>query len=66
MARQPKPPEHRMDKDVRIPLTAMQKQRLMQAASETPEGFAAWARRVLLQASDELLAARSVQKKPKA
>lgn len=40
-----------MDTDLRIPLTSEQKQLIADATRDEPEGMAAWARAVLLQAA---------------
>lgn len=53
MARPAKEPHLRMDIDLRVPVTAEQKQRIMDAIADEPEGFAAWARAVLLRAADQ-------------
>jgi hypothetical protein len=42
-----------MSIDLRIPVTAEQKRRIMEAIADEPAGFAAWARQVLLQAAQE-------------
>jgi hypothetical protein len=42
-----------MDIDLRIPVTADQKRRIMEAVADEPGGFAAWAREVLLRAAQE-------------
>lgn len=41
--------------DIRIPLTKDQKKVITDATREMPDGMAAWARGVLLQAAEELL-----------
>lgn len=51
MARPPKEPHLRMGIDLRIPVTPEQKQAIMDAVTDEPDGFAAWARRVLLEAA---------------
>lgn len=53
MGRPPKDPSLRMDTDLRIPVTAEQKKFIMDAVAREPDGFAAWARGVLLQAAKE-------------
>ncbi len=58
MARPRKNGRLRMDTDLRIPVTSEQKQLIQEATSEEPEGMAAWARGVLLQAAREVLARR--------
>jgi hypothetical protein len=40
-----------MDTDLRIPLTSEQKQLITDATRDEPEGMAAWARAILLQAA---------------
>ena len=40
-----------MNIDLRIPVTADQKRRIMEAVADEPGGFAAWAREVLLRAA---------------
>jgi hypothetical protein len=40
-----------MSIDLRIPVTAEQKQAIMAAVADEPEGFAAWARGVLMSAA---------------
>ena len=51
MARPKKDPALRMDTDVRIPVTAEQKAVIVQATADNPQGMAAWARAVLLEAA---------------
>ncbi len=46
----------RMDTDLRIPMTTEQKQVIVEATSDEPEGMAAWARSVLLQAARKKIA----------
>lgn len=46
----------RMDTDLRIPVTTEQKQVITEATADEPEGMAAWARAVLLQAATRKLA----------
>ena len=53
MARPPKQPHLRMSIDLRIPVTAEQKQKIMDAVADEPAGFAAWARQVLLRAAEK-------------
>jgi hypothetical protein len=48
MARPPKDPSLRMDTDIRIPVTIDQKQLILDAIADDPNGLAAWAREVLL------------------
>lgn len=59
MARKPKDPALRMDMDVRIPVTAEQKQLLADAVADEPSGLAAWAREVLLEAARKKLAKKN-------
>jgi len=56
MARPHKDPELRMDTDLRVPMTSAQKQLLDDATADEPEGKAAWARAVLLDAAKKKLA----------
>lgn len=51
MARPRKNGRLRMDTDLRIPVTSEQKQLIQEATSEEPEGMAAWARAILLEAA---------------
>lgn len=53
MARPPKEPHLRMNTDLRIPVTAEQKQEIMAAVADDPMGFAAWAREILLRAAEK-------------
>jgi hypothetical protein len=46
----------RMDTDLRIPLTSEQKARIVEATKDEPEGMAAWARAILLDAAKRKLA----------
>jgi hypothetical protein len=48
----------RMDTDLRIPVTREQKALIQDATSDEPEGLAAWARAVLVEAARRKLAAR--------
>jgi hypothetical protein len=45
----------RMDTDLRVPLTMQQKKLLDEATMDEPEGKAAWARAVLLEAAKRKL-----------
>ena len=45
-----------MDTDLRIPLTSEQKQLIVEAVKDEPEGMAAWARAILLDAAKRKLA----------
>jgi len=56
MARPVKEPHLRMNIDLRIPVTAEQKEKLMAAVADNPNGFAAWAREVLLRAAEKRVA----------
>ncbi len=56
MARPPKKPELRMDKDLRIPVTADQRTTINRAAEIAGKDMAAWAREVLLKAAAKQLA----------
>jgi len=51
MARPRKAGSLRMDTDLRIPLTSEQKQLIVEATKDEPEGMAAWARAILLAAA---------------
>jgi hypothetical protein len=55
MARPRKDPALRMDNDLRIPVTADQKELIAQAVADDPGGLAAWARQVLIQAAQRRL-----------
>jgi hypothetical protein len=56
MARPPKKPELRMDKDLRIPVTIDQHRTVSRAAEAAGKDMAAWAREVLLKAAARQLA----------
>ena len=45
-----------MDSDIRIPVTSEQKRLIREATSHEPEGMAAWARLVLMDAAKRRLA----------
>ena len=65
MARPPKDFHLRMDTDLRIPVTMEQKKTILLAIANEPEGFAAWARRTLLSAAEQMLIKQeSHQQKP--
>jgi hypothetical protein len=51
MPRSKKPKALRLSFDLRIPVTAEQRKVIMNAVSDEPTGFAAWARTVLLEAA---------------
>lgn len=51
-----------MDTDLRIPMTAEQKQVVAEAISDEPSGMAAWARAVLLEAARKKLSKKHGQK----
>jgi hypothetical protein len=54
-----------MNIDLRIPVTAEQKQRIMEAVADEPDGFAAWAREVLLRAAQAKTAAAATKREDK-
>lgn len=56
MARPRKAGKLRMDTDLRIPMTSEQKQIIDQATANEPEGKAAWARAILLEAAKRRIA----------
>jgi hypothetical protein len=56
MSRPRKEGRLRMDTDLRIPVTREQKQLIAEATREEPEGMAAWARAVLLDAARNRIA----------
>jgi hypothetical protein len=62
MARPFKPKDQLMNADLRIPVTADQKQRVMEAAQMDGSEVAAWLRPVILRAVDERLAKRKTRK----
>jgi hypothetical protein len=43
----------RMDKDIRVPVTAEQKKIIEKAVANEPAGMAAWVREVVLKAAEE-------------
>ena len=47
-----------MDTDLRIPVTSEQKALIVEATSDQPEGMAAWARAVLIDAAKKKVARR--------
>jgi len=53
-----------MDIDLRVPVTADQKQRIMLAVADEPGGFAAWARDVLLAAAAAKVSSEKRKAKP--
>jgi hypothetical protein len=59
MARPPKEPRLRMTTDLRIPVTAEQKQLISDAVADEPDGMAAWARQVLIDAAKDRISQRS-------
>jgi hypothetical protein len=63
MARPRKDPALRMDTDLRIPLTSEQKAVITDAVQDEPEGMAAWARAVLLDAAKRKLTKNKTGKK---
>lgn len=56
MPRPKKKPGTVMDRDIRIPVTAEQKDRLKKAAELNGTDLTAWARPILLRAADRVLA----------
>jgi hypothetical protein len=52
----------RMDTDLRIPLTSEQKALIDDATSDEPQGKAAWARALLLEAARRKIAKRAGEK----
>lgn len=56
MARPPKKPEQRMDVDLRIPVTAAQKDLVQQAAMAAGMDMASWARPILHEAAKREIA----------
>jgi hypothetical protein len=61
MARRPKNPKLRMKHDLRIPMTEDQKQMIVEATDDEPDGMAAWARGLLLEAARQKLSNREQQ-----
>jgi hypothetical protein len=59
MGRPRKDDSLRMDTDLRVPMTREQKLLLDQATSDEPQGKAAWARTVLLEAARKKVANRT-------
>lgn len=55
MARPPKDPKLKMETDLRIPVTIDQKVLILEAIKDEPNGLAAWARTVLLDAAKKKL-----------
>jgi hypothetical protein len=51
-----------MDSDVRVPVTAEQKELLNEAVADEPGGLAAWARAVLLEAAKRKIAKRDTRR----
>lgn len=51
-----------MDTDLRIPLTSEQKQVIANATADEPEGMAAWARAILLDAAKRKVAKAGAEK----
>jgi hypothetical protein len=47
-----------MSIDLRIPVTAEQKQLIQEAVADDPDGFAAWAREILLTAAQARISKR--------
>lgn len=59
MARPPKEPRLRMDVDLRIPLTAEQKQLVAEAANLDQSDVATWVRPIIVQAARERVAKKA-------
>ena len=59
MARTKKDPALLMEHHLRIPVTAEQRRMILDAVSDEPSGFAAWARAVLLEAAKKKLEKQS-------
>jgi hypothetical protein len=55
----------RMDTDLRIPMTSEQKAIVAEATANEPEGMAAWARAILLDAAKEKLMATARKSRQK-
>jgi hypothetical protein len=53
MARPIKKASLRMNKDIRVPVTAEQKKIIEKAVANEPAGMAAWVREVVLKAAEE-------------
>ena len=62
MARPPKNPDLRMNKDLRIPVTEAQRALVNRGAAEVGMDMAAWARPILLEAAKREIAKRNVKK----
>jgi hypothetical protein len=60
MPRPKKDPAMRMDTDLRVPMTAEQKKLLDEATKDEPQGKAAWARIVLIQAAERKIRAKKL------
>jgi hypothetical protein len=65
MARPRKDGRLLMDTDLRIPMTTEQKALISEATSGEPEGMAAWARAVLLEAAKRKIAKSASRKEAK-
>ena len=63
MARPRKDGRLRMDTDMRIPLTSEQKALIDGATADEPEGKAAWARAILLEAARKKIAKRELSRR---
>jgi len=61
MARPLKAADQKRDQDLRIPVTAKEKERIIAACG--PDGLAAWARGILLLAADAQLEAQKTPRK---
>lgn len=66
MARPKKDPAMRMDTDLRIPFTSEQKEIIVEATKDEPEGMASWARSLLLSAAKQKIAMRKGNESEKA
>jgi len=62
MGRKAKDPALKMSTDLRIPVTEAQKEVILQAVADDPDGMAAWARGVLLQAAETRIAQTDAKK----
>jgi hypothetical protein len=65
MARPPKDPALRMSADLRIPVTATQKQLVADAMAALGAEFAGWARTLILDAAKDVLNERNAKKPSK-
>jgi hypothetical protein len=65
MGRQRKDPALRMSIHLRVPVTPEQQQIILDATSDEPNGFAAWARTVLLDVAKRRIAKRESERSKK-